>query len=510
MEESESRRIIESVGECGRYQIGLLAIVGFLATMTSTTIFSTIFVVAEPELVCSPWPDNKQTKLCDLWAEFKAQNGTSNVSCSFDTTYYTHTIVSEWELVCDRKYLADMTQTVHMLGSIFGFFGGVFGDTFGRRSSSLFFLLCLTISLLVPQLLVLPQFPFSFTFKYISYSVGQFLIGFSVNCYFTSTYILLVESTTERYRTKFANIVSYMYVLGQLFCLIVYYLTQSWHILNWSMAVFSLVMLVVAFFFLPESPLWLLSVGEVDRAVEILKKIATINKRTAEFEVLLDEMQVLKDNVEKQKPKFSIRNIIGDLEITQLFVPTRNLIKLVAVLYIWLSLILLYYGISFNVLNESSLLSLSPYIMFLMSALAEIIGYICCYANDWIGRSRTIAIFFSSITIFYLLMAIFAVLDQSNPHWAYKIVLIALALVGKCSVAGAYNILYIYTNELYPAQIRNTALLFFTCFGGTSSLLAPYVDFLGRELTIWSPHVVYSLFSFIAALILIFILPRFK
>jgi hypothetical protein len=85
------------------------------------------------------------------------------------------------------------------------------------------------------------------------------------------------------------------------------------------------------------------------------------------------------------------------------------------------------------------------------------------------------------------------------------ILLIVLALVGKCAVSGAYNISYIYTAELYPTSTRNTALILLTCFGSSSSLLAPHIDKLRSH--VWHPlsHFVYSGCALLATFLIVFL-----
>lgn len=43
-----------------------------------------------------------------------------NTNLGFFRTIFTETILSEWDLVCDKQYLADLAQTITMLGILFG------------------------------------------------------------------------------------------------------------------------------------------------------------------------------------------------------------------------------------------------------------------------------------------------------------------------------------------------------------------------------------------------------
>lgn len=237
----------------------VIAIVGLVSALSSACIYATIFIAAEPDFYCfSSASGNESLKeavninnssasarrlsldeSCEQWA-----NESTESRCEFDKTYYDRTIITEWHLICDQHYKASLTQTIHILGSIFGVCSGVLGDRFGRRDSVLVFSCLLALTLLLSQLLLsfdssLPVLGANDT-KYIIYSASQFLIGFLVNCLYCTAYVLLMEFTTENFRTKIANLNSYIYVLGELIVLVVYYVSRNWHVLNWFIGLYSL------------------------------------------------------------------------------------------------------------------------------------------------------------------------------------------------------------------------------------------------------------------------------
>lgn len=243
-------------------------IVGLVSALSSACIYATIFIAAEPQFFCHRVTAESTTtdralmfnsttttstimgpeESCEAWIgsqHGKNWSSSSSLKCEFDRTYYGRTIINEWMLVCDQHYKAGLTQTFHILGSIFGFCSGVLGDRFGRRTSVLLFSFALTFTLLFAQLLLTVDswFALSVDAKYAIYSGAQFLIGFLVNCLYCTAYVLLMEFTTERYRTKIANLNSYIYVLGELIVLAVYYVSRDWHVLNWFVGLYSLAIL---------------------------------------------------------------------------------------------------------------------------------------------------------------------------------------------------------------------------------------------------------------------------
>lgn len=89
---------------------------------------------------------------------------------------------------------------------------------------------------------------------------------------------------------------------------------------------------------------------------------------------------------------------------------------------------------------------------------------------------------------------------ESTSFSLKAILLMSFALIGKCAVSGSYHIAYIFTAELYPTATRNTAVLFLTCFGGLSSLVAPQINTL--KTLIWNPmpYIIYSISALLGCL----------
>jgi hypothetical protein len=221
--------LIEKVGEFGKFQYKVIVIVGLVSALSSACIYATIFIAAEPDFMCGAQGESEikfeneillknstttassddydADESCRIWISLRNSTAEEAESrCRFDETFYGRTIITEWKLICDQHYWASVTQTLHMFGSIFGFYGGVFGDRYGRRRSVLIFSFLLTATLLVTQLfLSVRYFDLSIRLKYAIYSLSQFLIGLLVNCVYCTAYVLLMEFTTEKYRTKISK-----------------------------------------------------------------------------------------------------------------------------------------------------------------------------------------------------------------------------------------------------------------------------------------------------------------
>jgi MFS family permease len=411
------------------------------------------------------------------------------------------------------------------------------GDKYGRRKSTLIFAVLLTFTLLVSQFFLLPQFTYPIHYKYAIYSISQFFIGLLVNCLYCTAYILLMEFTTERYRTALANLNSYMYVGGELLVLVVFYFFgRNWHVLNWFIGITSLILLVISYFYLPESPAWLITLDKLDEAILTLNRIAKFNGRKqitfehSYFEKVREQEELLDEEEEDEVEKAGFEKNSLELEekrrkrlfekldemfmFTEIFTPRKILLKTTILFYIWIAILLLYYGISLGVMEEAQ--SINPYLMYFLSCIAEVIGYICCYFNDLFGRRKTICGFFAVTTLMYALLAYFNLgneeihLKTNGVISNQAMFLMMLSLIGKCAVSGAYNNAYIYTSELYPTSCRNTAVIFLTCFGSISSLVAPQINMLKTLIFAPMPYIVYSITALLAVLSVYYLPERYK
>ena len=512
--------IIENLNPFGRYQKMVLIFIGLPSAFSAITIYSTIFTAAKPKFFCetdqSIVTDNRE--VCNVWS-----NATVKSSCKFDEKYYGRTIITDWDLICDRKLLAGLTQTFYMLGSFSAIFGGYFGDHYGRKKSIVGFLCSLSATMIVSQLFMLDLFNIGITAKYVIYCISQMLIGAFVKCLYVSAYVLLLELTCHRYHTLFSNIKLLFYVIGELIILLLAYFIRDWQIINWVVAIITVLTTISSFFLIDESPRWLISQSRYGEALKILKKIARFNKK--DLNVNLDTEQIRNNesfykvfdakvapnndiiedetNVNNNKILSMKKMLIG------IFTPKKICMQTVFTSYVWFATSLLYYGLSLGITGVDAI---NPYVLYIFQSIAELVGYWLCLFNDKFGRRKT--------NMFYLLVAsvmclIVSQMPRNNDLNDEKkvlidaILIISLISIGKCMISSAFNTLYIYSSELYPTNVRNFALLFVACMGRLGSLLSPQINLLGEVFWKPFPFLIFSIAAFFAS-ISVFILPETK
>jgi hypothetical protein len=80
-------------------------------------------------------------------------------------------------------------------------------------------------------------------------------------------------------------------------------------------------------------------------------------------------------------------------------------------------------------------------------------------------------------------------------------------LAGKASIQGAFNILYIFTSELYPTIIRNSAVGLCSMIGRVGAGTAGYIAILSDVTLPIVPMAIFCLFSLFAGC-LVYFLPE--
>ena len=501
--------VIENLNGFGRYQKFMLIFLGIPSAFSAIAIYSTIFTAAQPDFICKSDNETILEDVCNI------DLNESEYKCNFDDKYYGKTIVTDWNLICDRKVLIGLTQTFYMLGSFSALFSGYFGDRYGRKKATFAFLCLLSAVMILAQILLIDSVKIGITGKYIIYSISQFLIGTFVNCFYVSLYVLLLETTTHKYHTLFSIIILLNYVIGELLILLLAYFVRDWHLINIVIAVAVIVVTISFYFLADESPKWLVSHKRYNEALKVLNKMAKMNKKDFNSsEIDLDanteesfykkfNTKVADISTQNQTNKqISMKNVL-----VEIFREKKTLFKTILTSYLWLASSLLYYGISLGITGVDSV---NPYVLYVFQSIAELIGYWICLLNDKFGRRRT--------NIFYLLIAAIVCLivsliprnkDFNDDKKVLEDVVLIISLIslGKCMISASFNTLYIYTSELYPTNVRNFALLFCSCVGRIGSLISPQINLLGD--VVWKPlpFLIFSISAFVAA-IFGFILPE--
>lgn len=148
--------IKKTIGELGRWQVLMCAIIFLLKFPVAWHQMGIIFLAPKPEFNCS-----------DPSIDKCATNCPEHI---YDRTTFTNTIIMEWDLVCERQGLASFSQTFFMMGILVGnmVIGGL-ADKYGRRLP-----LCGAVTM---QLIF--GVASSYTTNFWLFSISRFLTAFA-------------------------------------------------------------------------------------------------------------------------------------------------------------------------------------------------------------------------------------------------------------------------------------------------------------------------------------------
>eukprot|EP00605_Chrysophyceae_sp_TOSAG23-4_P001840 GSChrysophyteH1.ASY1.ANO1.2032.1 assembled CDS len=162
----------------------------------------------------------------------------------------------EWNLADSQ--IASITSAVFAGQIIGGLFWGPFADIYGRRKS----------------------LASGFSPNYTFLLAMRMIVGFGVGG-LTVPFDLLAEFIPARVRGEYCLKMSYFWTLGSIFVAGMAWLIlthMGWRALTISSCIPVMFTLIISFFFLPESPRWLLEQGRVNEAEDVLQQAMRINK----------------------------------------------------------------------------------------------------------------------------------------------------------------------------------------------------------------------------------------
>ncbi|XP_061405856.1 solute carrier family 22 member 6 [Lethenteron reissneri] len=372
----------------------------------------------------------------------------------FDQSEFTSTIVTEWDLVCDRSGLKQMAQTVYMGGLLIGavVFGDL-GDRLGRgRVLSLSYLLTAlasTATAFAPNLAI--------------YTAGRCVVGLGVAGISLNAFSLGVEWIAMKDRTLYGTLSGVAYTTGQLVLVALAYYIRDWRHLQHSISAAFYVFFLCSWF-TPESARWLVMHGHYERALHGLKRVAVINGRKREA-VHLTVNYLRKELEEEDTGPRRFYTMFNLLTIPAL--RRRTLVMSL----VWFSTSFSYYGFSLNIRGFAVNIFLMQVIYGAIDYPAKVVGLVVL---SLLGRRATQAgsLAVASIASFCLL----AIPAESITART------CLAVLGKGALSCSFNCAYLYTGEIFPTVIRQSGLGLCSTMARVGGMLAPLVIMVGESL----------------------------
>lgn len=402
-------------------------------------------------------------------------------SWDYDKSIFSSTTTSEFNLVCDREYLRATYQSIKMFGTFVSpVIGGYFADRFGRKIVVVVTLVTFTVC----------SSGIAFLHNIYAILVFRFIVGF-VNI--PTFYTLTMEVTEMRLRSFVGILTALPWAFGTMSWGGMAYFIRDWRTLQLAVSLPNLILFPVLYF-MDESPRWLITKGQHEKAMKVLKKAARWNNSKLPPE---DELRSLMQEIEEEAKKDSespkdaassaqtnssrVRKKLSNLS-RPLLCSTRKISLITVFMCVdYFIVATVFYGLSLNGTNFSA----DPFIYMVLTGLMEIPAYsITAPVIQKFGRKKTTIFGFCVSGVSLLALAFI----PDDITW----LVMTLAMLGKMLISAAYQTIYVYVNELFPTVVRTKGMGIAVVSSRLGSMLSPYItDYIG-PIVPWMPSIIFG------------------
>uniref|UniRef100_A0A8C4DWY2 Solute carrier family 22 member 6 n=1 Tax=Dicentrarchus labrax TaxID=13489 RepID=A0A8C4DWY2_DICLA len=432
--------------------------------------------LAERLLVSIPSQEDGTPNSCQMFAEpqYHLLVNSSNITdlltvpCQngwvYDNTDFKSTVVTEWNLVCDKRRVNRATATIFFIGVMVG--AAVFGylsDRFGRKRT------------LLASYMITTFFGFAsaFSYNFAMFAVMRFFTGFGISGISIITVVLCIEWVDIKHRTAVGILMSLDWSISTAVLPVVAYFVNDWRYLT-ATATSPLFLAMTCWWWLPESARWLISNGELKSAHFYLNKCAELNGRKQFMADLKPESLSTVILVDNEKRKYSYLDLVKTPRMRKLALLTG---------IVWFVVACTYYGISLNVTGFGVNIYLTQFIYGVIEIPAKAFIY---FSLDKIGRrlNQTGTLILTGLCIFCNMF----IPQDKGPFRT------AVGALGKMFAEAAFTTVFLYTTELYPTVMRQNGLGYSSFMARVGVSVSPLIILLED---VWG-HLPSAIFSLVA------------
>ncbi|XP_054847528.1 solute carrier family 22 member 13-like isoform X1 [Eublepharis macularius] len=462
--------ILKVIGEFGRFQKWLVLLLCIPNFLTPFHLFGQVFIVMDVPHYCNTsrirelnWNLTKEQALnltiprkpdgsleeCRMFTPVQGSlpsiRFNSTEKCQDGWVYPEElqpTLLTEFNLVCERKNLNDFSQSIFMAGVLAGaLVFGPLSDRIGSRN-----MILLTLLLMGSFGLGAGFAPSLNVYIALRFIVGSAFAGMSI-----SMAVLNSEWVGAAYR-PFAIIMTYCCnSMGQMALAGLAYSIRDWRLYQ---IVGSAPALCLFFYIwvLPSSARWLVTRGKVVEAKKEIQRAARINKQSIPEELL--------NQLAPQK-KGTSGSILHLLKKPHL----RKITLIMA--WVWFVDSLVYYGVSLHVGD----FGLDIYMTQLVFGAVEIPARASCiFLLQWMGRKKCQA-------AWLLLSGVVCLVIPAIPK-TFPIAVTVLAVISKAALSASFSTTYVFSAEVFPTVVRQTSLGLCSMCSRIGGILAPLAGLL--------------------------------
>ena len=432
--------ILKIVGEFHCYQWILDTIFVIMVIPRTYMILIMYFAALKPD-----WKCVKNSTLCPYNA---TRLSSDNSRCSMLRSEWEYTekkdfsIVTEFDIYCDREWLIQLTTSITFLGWGLGaIILGWVADSYGRKSVLFPSMIgCLSVG-----------FVAAFMPNIELFIVCRFIIGFFLPGTSLQMFIIISEFVGEKRRPLAGIILFVAFVTSLCLQALQAYFIRSWKLL-FIVCTAPYAFIPLFWKFVPESIRWLRLKGKSDEAMELLHRIGQRNNRPLPDDVCLEPIDQ-QDSTHKVSP-------------LDLFRGVNIAIKSIIQGYNWLIFGMVYYGLSLASSDLGGSLYRNYVLLSIVEFPAALLSIVGC---DYFGRKKTVmhCCLIGSITCI-----IIGVIPRTENGIIARI---AIAMVSKLFISASFDGVYTWAVEIYPTSIRSEGMGFLQITSRIGAASAPWV-----------------------------------
>ncbi|XP_026871329.2 solute carrier family 22 member 16 isoform X1 [Electrophorus electricus] len=523
-------KLFDELGHFRKFQACLYFAAIFQAISCGIHYLASVFLVDTPNFLCDPpgnitnvlYGNHSMASLDDIWSfyspwkgpvivqtimgeqwelspcrkalrhdtldfEYEFLGNKSMEACGrylYDHSQVEQSIVTDWDLVCEKEWLAKLSQPTFMLGVLIGalVFGDI-ADRVGRRPILMATSLC--------------QFAFgitvAFTGNYYYFVVMRFLLAMVSSGYLVVVFVYVTEFTGSRVRTWTSMHVHASFAVGIMIVALVGYLVRVWWQYQIILTLSTCPFLLYCWKF-PETPFYLMAKGRHKEVQELLDTIAHSNGLEPKLKVspfLMERGRAAAG--EGRQDDRGLEEAERKLSILDMFRSWRMARRGITCWAIWFIGALGYYVFSLGSVNLGG----NQYVNLFLVGAVELPSYLIgCFAMDRVGRKRTCA-------PALLLSGVACMLIMAVPQDS-RFLAVILSMTGKFAIAIAFGLIYLYTCELYPTVIRSLAVGSGSMMCRVGSVVAPFCVYLA-DIWVYLPQLIVGILAFIIGVLTLFL-----
>ncbi|XP_064619908.1 solute carrier family 22 member 3-like isoform X2 [Lineus longissimus] len=534
-------KVLGRLGGYGRWQLYVYTL--WCTFSMATDCFQDIvynFTGGVPEHHCRV-PENLTSTVsnvgkCKLYFNTTGEETSCIYGMEYPDKNFGQTIVTEWDLVCEQNFYAELSQTLYTIGTMVGSMAiSPLSDMFGRKTvhlgAQVLTAIISTASALVPN--------------YAAFVVLRTLSGVVAPGAILTGIIASCEVFAAKQRTFAGQFIYFWWVVYLLMLGGLAYALPNWRHLVLALSLIPLFSLV-GIWLLPESIPWLVANNRIEEAEEILRDAAKMNKlevpdhplaklilpllKREDSDMGTDSVVLYEKNQEAEGSEVAIKQS-GNMKKRGGFMNTlkeamrrrrssqipesthekgENLIaacrrhkivlkNLIMLCFLWFANGLVYYGMALS----STSLAGDRFLNYFLNALAELPSVaLCVWMLQKFGRRWPICLFHILVGL-SLGFLVFIPTETADGTNLIPLV-ITMNVIGRFAITFTFNALIMYSLELFPTNARNSGLGVASFFGRIAGCFAPFTTLLLR-LSTWLPGVIFGVVSLIGGLCVLFL-----